>query len=295
MPVLLAQPSVLAPPPAFGCSLTFRIRPESDPRPALERLQRDFDPAWGVVGLGEPLLRLLGGSVPGLRTFPSLSGAGCAVPSTQEDLWIMLRGDDRSTTFDRSAAVLTMLDGPFEQVDALDTFLYQSGRDLTGYEDGTENPDADESVAVAIVTDGNAAPAGSSFVAVQRWQHDLRRFNAHSKTERDHIIGRERESNDELEDAPASAHVKRSAQESFAPEAFLVRRSMPWARGDEQGLEFISFGRSFDAFEAILQRMVGQEDGIVDALFRFSRPLTGSYYWCPPVADGRLNLAACTT
>ena len=36
----------------------------------------------------------------------------------------------------------------------------------------------------------------------------------------------------------------------------------------------------------------GQEDGVTDGLFRFTRPLTGSYFWCPPVAGGKLDLGA---
>jgi putative iron-dependent peroxidase len=47
-----------------------------------------------------------------------------------------------------------------------------------------------------------------------------------------------------------------------------------------------------DAFEARLAHMTGQEDGTTDGLFRFTRPLAGSYYWCPPVADGELDLSA---
>jgi len=44
-------------------------------------------------------------------------------------------------------------------------------------------------------------------------------------------------------------------------------------------------------FERMLRRMCGLEDGIVDALFVFSRPTTGGYYWCPPLKnDGRLDL-----
>jgi len=105
------------------------------------------------------------------------------------------------------------------------------------------------------------------------------------------MIGRRRDTNEEIADAPESAHVKRSAQESFDPEAFMVRRSMPWVNGSEQGLEFIAYGHALNAFEQILQRMVGLEDGIVDALFRFSTPITGGYYWCPPIASGRLDLS----
>ena len=41
-----------------------------------------------------------------------------------------------------------------------------------------------------------------------------------------------------------------------------------------------------------MRRMVGRDDGIVDGLFTFSRPVTGGYYWCPPVVDDRLDLTA---
>ena len=41
---------------------------------------------------------------------------------------------------------------------------------------------------------------------------------------------------------------------------------------------FVAFGHSFDAFEAQLTRMIGAGDGIPDALFRFTRPITGSYF-----------------
>ncbi|RBJ65700.1 peroxidase, partial [Pseudomonas sp. MWU12-2534b] len=57
------------------------------------------------------------------------------------------------------------------------------------------------------------------------------------------------------------------------------------------GLMFLAFGHSFEAFEAQLRRMSGLDDGIVDGLYRFSRPITGGYYWCPPLREGRLDLS----
>ena len=38
--------------------------------------------------------------------------------------------------------------------------------------------------------------------------------------------------------------------------------------------------------------MTGVEDGVSDALFRFTRPVTGAYFWCPPLLGGRLDLRA---
>ena len=133
---------------------------------------------------------------------------------------------------------------------------------------------------------------GSSFAAVQQWLHDLDHFQSLAPDEQDHIIGRRLGDNEELAAAPESAHVKRTAQEDFTPAAFVLRRSMPWVNGQQAGLFFLAFGHSFDAFEALLNRMTGVDDGVVDALFSFTRPLSGSFYWGPPVSNGKLDLQA---
>lgn len=284
----LPQPLILPSFPPYGLSATFRIGPEFVRDRAISRLS-GIDPAAGVVGLGDPLVRELSASLPGLRTFPAFSGPACTICSTQGSLWVMVAGKDRTEVVDRFHRLTALLESDFLLEDALDTFQYRDGRDLTGYEDGTENPRGAKAEEVAIVGPGDPL-AGSSFVAVQRWVHDLTRFNAFPKSRQDEIMGRERVSNDELPQAPASAHVRRSAQESYDPEAYILRRSMPWSRGEENGLEFIAFGRTLDPFERILRRMAGEDDGVVDALFTFSRPVRGGYYWCPPVKDGRLDL-----
>ena len=39
--------------------------------------------------------------------------------------------------------------------------------------------------------------------------------------------------------------------------------------------------------------MAGKDDGIVDGLYRFTRAVSGGYYWCPPILeDGALDLRA---
>jgi len=245
-----------------------------------------------VVGIGEPLIAQWGGVVPELRTFPALSGPGVQVPSEQHALWIWLRGDDQGELVNRSISIADSLADGFRLEQVVDAFKYgnnELGLDLTGYEDGTENPTGDDAVAAAIATDG------SSFVAVQQWVHDLRSFSALPQSEQDHIIGRRKSDNEEIEDAPESAHVKRAEQESFTPEAIVLRRSMPFAQTYGEGLMFVAFGKTLDAFEVQLRRMAGLEDGIADALFRFSRPVNGAYYWCPPVRNNRLDLESLNT
>ena len=278
------QPGILAAVPAQARYLQFRLVDVEAAPDALARLAAEPVDESLVVGIGQPLVAALGAEISGLRLFPCISGKGVAVPATPGSLWCWLRGDDRGELLHRGRSLERLLRPAFAVERASDAFRHGSGRDLTGFEDGTENPKGEAARAAAFHD-------GASFVAVQQWRHDLDAFAAMSGADQDNAIGRRRSDNEELDDAPPSAHVKRTAQESFDPEAFVLRRSMPWSDPSGAGLMFVAFGRSFAAFEAQMRRMAGAEDGIVDALFRFSQPVSGAYFWCPPLRDGRLDLA----
>lgn len=279
-----SQPGILAELPRFARHITLRLVPNANleqVRAALQSLRIDTNL---VVGLGTPLSLALKLDVTGLRVFPALAGEQIAVPSTQQALWCWLKGTDRGQLVHDSRRLLVQLGDAFAVDEILDTFQYADSRDLSGYIDGTENPKGDKAALTALAEDG------SSFVAVQKWLHDLDFYLSLPDGPRDHIMGRRLSDNEEIADAPASAHVKRTAQESFTPQAFIVRRSMPWSSGEQSGLQFVAFGKSLDTYETLLGHMLGRNDGIVDSLFRFSRPLTGGYYWCPPCREERLDL-----
>ena len=284
------QPGVLAPVPLHGRYLTFRLAARTHARRALRALSDIADGESCVVGLGLPLLRVLKCAIPGMRRFPSYTRKGAKVPSTPAALWCWLRGNERGELVNRSNSVAHALAPAFKLDDAIDAFRHDNGRDLTGYEDGTENPKHKKAVTAAIAGRLGAGLNGSTFASVQQWVHDFDSFNAMSVKRQDNSVGRRRRDNVELDDAPSSSHVKRTAQESFSPEAFVVRRSMPWNDAMRAGLVFVAFGRTPDAFEAQLKRMVGIDDGVVDALFEFTQPVTGCHFWCPPLARGKLDL-----
>lgn len=284
--------------PRVGRYLFFSMAQEPDAlRAALVRLAPLVDGLSAVAGLGITCVSALEATVPGLREFPALDAPGVTISSTPTALWCWLRGDDAGDLVHLTRRIEHALAPAFHLDRVIDGFRYGQGpnghgRDLTGYEDGTENPKGAAAVAAALVQGSGAGLEGSSFVAVQQWVHDFDAFDAMPAQAQDNMVGRRLRDNEELDDAPESAHVKRTAQESFIPEAFVVRRSMPWAAGTRAGLMFVSFGHSFDAFEAQLRRMSGLDDGIVDALFQMSKPVTGAYLWCPPLRDGRLDLRA---
>ncbi|MBD3669451.1 MAG: Dyp-type peroxidase [Gammaproteobacteria bacterium] len=287
------QSGILAGVPKHSRTLMFTLEPEcADMAGALKAVLDVVDGEKTVLGIGHSMVKALGKVVPGLRSFPVMSGKGFDIPSTPYALWLWLRGEDRGELYHHANDIEHALAMDFRIQEVLDTFMYLDSRDLTGYEDGTENPKGKEAIDAAIVQGLGEGLDGSSFVAVQQWLHDLDHFKHMSVEDQDNIVGRHIADNEEFDEAPESAHVKRAAQESFSPEAFMLRRSMPWTEGNQAGLNFIAFGKSFDAYEAVLNRMVGNEDGIVDAMFSFTRPISGAYYWCPPMKDGRPDLSA---
>jgi porphyrinogen peroxidase len=292
---LTAQPAILPAAPRVARYLSFSLRPDTAPAASRDLVRALNIDDRCVVGIGGPLVSHWGNELEGLRVFPAMSGPGVQIPSTQLALWCWLRDDDRGELVHRTRAMSAALGLAFQLEEVVDAFKYGNGDlglDLTGYEDGTENPTGDDAVNTAILTGRGPGLDGSSFVAVQKWVHDLIAFTSLAQREQDLIIGRQKSDNEEIEDPPKSAHIKRTEQESFTPEAFVLRRSMPWAEGFTEGLMFVAFGSTLDAFEAQLTRMAGLEDGIPDALFRFSRAVSGAYYWCPPMLDGRLDLRA---
>lgn len=283
----LAQSGILADETKLARYLTFKISDENKIKNTLRALADFANMENTVIGFGVTICD----KIEGMRNMPFLAGAGVENPSTPQSLWVWLRGNDRGEIYHRSREIEAVLSSAFSLTSTIDSFQFDENRDLSGYIDGTENPDGEDAINAAVVQNAGEGLDGSSFVAVQQWLHDFDELSQMSETEKDDAIGRHISNNEEY-DAPASAHVKRSAQEDFEPEAFILRRSMPWVDGMTGGLMFVAFGHSFDAFEAILKRMMGMDDEIVDALYKFTKPITGAYFWCPPVKNGKLDLSA---
>jgi len=161
------QSGILADVPRLACYLIFSLKAECNPIDSLKSLIKNDFSATAVIGLGDSLIKVLGKNIDGLKVFPAYSGSGFDVPSTPAALWIWLRGDDRGELLHQSLEIQQSLSEHFNLLNVIDAFQYKDSRDLTGYIDGTENPQDADAINAAIVQVKGDGLDGSSFVAVQ--------------------------------------------------------------------------------------------------------------------------------
>lgn len=241
-----------------------------------------------VVGIGGPLLDAMRATVDGYRPFKRFTAGRYTMPSTQHALWTFISGRNASEVFEVAERLKRVLAPWLNVAQSTTLFSYRQGRDLSGYKDGTANPAGEAVHAAAYIPQGPWA--AGSFALVQRWLHFRERFGSLSPQARDHVVGRSLDADEELADAPASAHVRRTEQESFSPSGLMYRRSMPWGDARRHGLQFIAFVNDIGKAERMLERMSGSHDGIADAILGHTQAETGAFYFVPPVADGTLLL-----
>lgn len=265
-------------------------------KPTLTQLAEIADGKDMVVGIGHIILAHLNKHIGGFEAFPIYEKSLIDTPVIPAALWVWLRHDDQGVLIRRAHKLKQTLAPVFIPKTETVAFMHHNGtsdnRDLSGYIDGTENPDIEEAPAIVELRQRGAGIDGSCFVAVQQWLHDLDKLGklfAHKQM--DEIIGRRLSDNQQLENMPLFSHVSRTDQESFTPMAHIFRQSMPWSDGDRSGLMFCAFTNHQRQFNVQWQRMLGLEDGITDGLFKFTKTISNTYFWCPPVKDKKLDLS----
>lgn len=156
-------------------------------------------------------------------------------------------------------------------------------RDLSGFVDGTENPQGDASRReVAVIADG--IDTGGSYVFVQRWEHNLQQPSRIGLNEQEMIIGRTKHDNEEIDGdvRPETSHLSRLDLKENGKGLKLVRQSLPWGTASgKNGLYFCAYSARLHNIEQQLLSMFGETDGNHDGMLRFTRPVTGGYYFVP--------------
>jgi putative iron-dependent peroxidase len=220
-----------------------------------------------------------------LHPFREIRGQHHAV-STSGDILFHIRSTRMDLCFELATQIMSRLSGAVSTADEVHGFNYFDDRDLIGFVDGTENPVDQAALDATIIGEEDVAFAGGSYVIVQKYLHDMNRWNALPIEEQEKIIGRTKLSDIELDDAekPTSAHNALTTIFEDGEQLEIVRDNMPF--GDvgkgEFGTYFIGYARSPRRIEQMLENMfVGRPPGNYDRLLDFSRALTGTLFFVP--------------
>jgi putative iron-dependent peroxidase len=220
-----------------------------------------------------------------LKPFPAMNHGGCDMPGVPYDILVQVRSDRADVNHLMGLQIAALFANSVDLVDQLKGFRYLDGRDLTGFVDGTKNPHGMKKHKVALVGDEDAEFSGGSYIHIQRYRHNLRRWDNLDILEQEKVIGRTKIKNQEFAESkkPPACHIKRAdlVDENGQPMEIL-RQSMPYGHLKLQGLFFMSCCKTPEYFEKILHSMIkGDEHGNSDALLNFTEAETGAAFFAP--------------
>jgi len=221
-----------------------------------------------------------------LHPFREIRAEARHAVSTPGDLLFHIRAKRMDLCFELETQIVTRLRNAVSPVDETQGFRYFDDRDLIGFVDGTENPRGQAVIDAVFVGEEDAAFGGGSYVVVQKYLHDLDKWNALSTEEQERIIGRHKLSDIELDDSvkPTSAHSALTTIVEDGKEIKILRDNMPFGRPahGEFGTYFIGYSRSPKTTEQMIENMfIGRPTGNYDRLLDFSRAVTGSLFFAP--------------
>ena len=234
--------------------------------------------------------RLFSGPRPAeLHPFVELTGPRHTAPATPGDLLFHIRAESLDVCFELADRILRSMAGAVTVVDEVHGFRYFDNRDLLGFVDGTENPDGALATSSTAVGDEDPEFAGSCYVHVQKYVHDMSSWNSLSVDDQERVIGRTKLDDIELDDddKPANAHIALNViTDDDGNELKIVRHNMPFGelRRSEFGTYFIGYSRTPQVTERLLRNMfLGDPPGNTDRILDFSTAVTGGLFFSPTV------------
>jgi putative iron-dependent peroxidase len=222
-----------------------------------------------------------------LHPFVAIASGVHAAVSTQADLLFHIRAERADMVFEFERQLLLQLGDAVTVTDEVSGFRYFDSRDLLGFVDGTENPTGPSMAEAALIGDDDPEFAGGSYVVVQKYLHNLEGWNALPAEVQEHIIGRTKLDNVELDipdSEPKSHKDLNTIVDDVGVEHDILRDNMPFGRPGhgEFGTYFIGYCRDLWVIERMLHNMfVGKPAGSHDRILDFSKAVTGGAYFVP--------------
>ena len=220
-----------------------------------------------------------------LTPFPDMQCEDRCAPTMPCDIFIQIRADRLDICHAIGIEVMDLLRLHVDLVEQVRGFRYLDGRDLNGYIYASENPRGMKRRDVAIVGDDDPDFIGGSYIHVQRYRHDLRRWNSLSTRQQEQVMGTTQQHNLVSPEQSESSHsIRASCIMPESGEVGLIKQGMPYGDMMSQGLFFVSCSASSRPFKAMLHSQIyGNGEGDYDRWLDFTSAETGAAFFAPSI------------
>ena len=256
---------------------------------ALTALQQQFPEAnLGLtIAFGSSLWQQFGHTEEGKNIKPFRALGNGLAPATQHDLMIHIASLRHDINFSLARDVLAAFGDNINVADETHGFRLLEERGVDGFVDGTENPHGDDNITQVGTICGEQPDCGGSYVLLQKYRHDLKKWDQVSIEEQEKSVGRSKEANEEFSKDVRlpDSHLGRTNIKENGVGLKIVRRSLPYGTvSGEHGLMFIAYCNNLHNIEQQLLNMFGETDGKIDLLLKYmSTAVSGAYYYAPSV------------
>lgn len=211
-------------------------------------------------------------------------GNGLA-PATQHDLMLHIQSQRQDVGFALALELNHIFHKLWQVGSETHGFRWLENRGLDGFVDGTENPQGEDNIRRIGTIADDQADAGGSYILLQKYRHDLAKWNSLSVAGQEADVGRSKADNIEFprSERLSDSHLNRTNLKENGVGLKIVRRSLPYGLATgENGLMFIAYCARLWNIEAQLLSMFGETDGQIDRLLsHLTTAVSGAYYYAP--------------
>lgn len=292
------QKGICAEPSLHALYLLFNVNDDDDQamRMKLARIVDLFDHydqeyyeamVSGVIAIGSSYWHeVYPGLIPvELAPFPDMQCEDRSAPVAPSDLFIQIRADRADICHALGSAIFSLLGPHVDLIEDVRGFRYLDGRDLTGFVYGADNPNGMHKQDAALVAAEDADFAGGSYIHVQRYRHNISKWQQLPVSRQEQIMGRAKLDNGELEEAnklPRNHDFCCRLEDANGQVINLLRQSMPYGDMHVQGLFFVSCAKSPKPFAQLLRQMIfTDEQGEYDHFLDYTSAETGAAFFAP--------------
>ena len=292
-----AQKGICAEPSLHALYLLFNVNDDDQAMPAklarivdlFSRYDDEYYEAMvsGVVAIGSSYWHdIYPGPIPvELAPFPDMQCDDRSAPVAPCDLFIQIRADRADVCHALGMEIFSLLGPHADLIEDVRGFRYLDGRDLTGFVYGADNPRGMNKLDAALVGQEDPDFSAGSYIHIQRYKHNISKWQQLPVNEQEQIMGRQKSDNTELD-----ARFTLPRNHDFCTRVYnnqnqpinTLLQSMPYGDMHVQGLFLVCCAKSPKPFQQMLAQMIfADEQGEYDQFLDYTSAETGAAFFAP--------------